>query len=187
MLDVFSGLITSRVRVRILMRLFLNANQNAYLRELAKEFAVSPGHIKEELDNLSDAGLLHKKKMGRQVNYSANTAHSLFPELHSMVKKAMGMDSILDSIIMRMGNLERAFVIDDYAEGKDTGIIDLVLIGDIDIDNLNDLTKKSEKYIRRKIRSLVFSREDKAQLESLLSNRTALLLWSKENAHPEGK
>ena len=89
MLDVFNGLITSKVRARILMRLFLNPGQNAYLRELAKEFEVSPSQVKEELDNLSEAGLLSKEKEGRQINYSANTSHSLFPELSSMVKKAM--------------------------------------------------------------------------------------------------
>lgn len=62
MLDVFNGLITSKVRARILMRLFLNPDQNAYLRELSKEFDVSPSQVKEELDNLSEAGLLSKEK-----------------------------------------------------------------------------------------------------------------------------
>jgi DNA-binding Lrp family transcriptional regulator len=180
MLDIFNGLITSRVRVRILMRLFLNADQNAYLRELAKEFDVSPSHIKDELDNLSDAGLLRREKLGRQVNYSANTSHSLFPELHSMVKKAMGMDSILDSIVRRLGNLEQAFVIDDYAEGKDTGIIDLVLIGDIDRESLNDLVAKSEKYLRRKIRTLVFHANNHEELKQVLQGRTVLRLWSRK-------
>ena len=175
MLDVFNGLITSKVRARILMRLFLNPDQNAYLRELAKEFSVSPSQIKEELDNLSDAGLLSSERGGRQINYSANTEHTLFPELHSMVKKAMGMDKVLDSIVKRLGKLEQAFIIDDYAEGKDSGIIDLVLIGDIDRINLNDLVKKSEKYIERKIRTLVLSDDE---VSGVLSDRPALLIWS---------
>jgi DNA-binding MarR family transcriptional regulator len=146
MLDVFNGLITSKVRARILMRLFLNPDRNAYLRELAKEFEVSPSQIKEELDNLSEVGLLSKEKGGRQINYSANTRHSLFPELHSMVKKAMGMDRILESIVKRLGNLEQAYVIDDYAEGKDSGLIDLVLVGEVDRENLEDLVAKTERY-----------------------------------------
>jgi len=175
MLDLFNGLITSKVRARIIMRLFLNPGQNAYLRELAKEFEVSPSQVKEELDNLSQAGLLSKEKEGRQINYSANTSHSLFPELSSMVKKAMGMDKILDSIIRRLGNLEQAFVIDDYAEGKDTGIIDLVLIGDINRENLNDLVAKSEKYIERKVRTLVLRVDENSEI---MSGRPRLLLWS---------
>jgi len=177
MLDVFNGLITSKVRARILMRLFLNPDQNAYLRELAKEFEVSPSQIKEELDNLSEVGLLSSEKSGRQINYSANTGHSLFPELHSMVRKAMGMDRILDSIIRRLGNLEQAFVIDDYAEGKDSGLIDLVLVGDINWASLEDLVRKTESYIQRKIRTLVFTHEEFKQNSLLMQNRPVLLLW----------
>ncbi len=178
MLDVFNGLITSKVRARILMRLFLNPNQNAYLRELAKEFGVSPSQIKEELDNLTEAALLRKEKEGRQINYSANTKHNLFPELHSMVKKAMGMDRILDSILKRLGNLEQAFLIDDYAEGKDTGLIDLVLVGDIDKNNLDDLVSKTEKYIGRKIRVLSLSASEYQNNSKIFEQRPMLLLWN---------
>ena len=180
MLDVFNGLITSKVRARILMRLFLNPEQHAYLRELAKEFGVSPSHIKEELDNMSEVGLLSREKEGRQINYSANVGHSLFPELSSMVKKAMGMDRILDSIVKRLGNLEQAFVIDDYAEGKDSGLIDLVLIGEIDRNNLEDLVAKTEKYVQRTIRTLVFSEKGFAEKTSLFKDRAIFYLWSKD-------
>ena len=147
MISSLNGLITSKVRIQILMRLFLNPERKAYLRELAGEFDVSPSQVKSELDNLSEAGLLQKIPEGRQVNYSADTSHSLFQELNSMVRKAMGMDRILDSIIKRLGNLEQAYVIDDYAEGKDTGLIDLVLVGEINRKNLEDLVGKTEKYI----------------------------------------
>ena len=159
------------------MRLFLNPDQNAYLRELAKEFDVSPSQVKEELDNLSEAGLLSKEKDGRQINYSANPKHSLFPELSSMVKKAMGMDRVLDSIVKRLGNLELGFVIDDYAEGTDSGLIDLVLIGEIDRDNLEDLVAKTERYIQRKIRTLVMTERDFSSSEGIFRGRPMLMLW----------
>lgn len=94
-----------------------------------------------------------------------------------MVQKALGMDRILDSIIERLGNLEEAYLIDDYAEGKDTGIIDLVLVGDIDQANLQDLTRKTEKYIDRKIRTLVLSADEFKSMEKKLKNRPQFLLW----------
>ena len=181
MFDLFDGLITSRVRARILMRLFFNPDRAAYLRELASEFDVSPSQVKEELDNMSEVGLLSREKNGRQINYSANTEHSLFPELHSMVRKAMGMDRILDSIVGRLGKLEQAFVIDDYAEGKDSGLIDLVLIGDIDRENLEDLVAKTERYIQRKIRTLVMTKSDFGKNEGLFRDRPMLMLWSDRN------
>lgn len=175
--SLFSGLITSKTRIKILMRLFLNPDRNAYLRELADEFHASPSHIKEELDQLREADLLTSRKNGRQVLFSANQKHPVFNELHSMVKKALGMDRILESMIERLGNLEKALLIDDYAEGKDTGIIDLVLIGDIDPENLQDLTKKTEKYIDRKIRTLALTVKEYEQLAANLDQRPQFLLW----------
>jgi len=176
-MDLFSGLITSKTRIRILMRLFLNPEGNAYLRELAEEFAVSPSQVKEELSQLSGAGLLESEKQGRQIHYRANTRHPLFPELHSMVHKALGMDRIIDSVIERLGRLEFAFLLDDYAEGKDTGIIDLGLVGDIDPTNLVDLVGKTERYIGRKIRTLVLSTEEYARIYPILKKRPLLPLW----------
>ena len=127
--------------------------RQAYLRELADEFNASPSQVREELRQLNEAGFLESRKNGRQIHYKANTKHPLFNELQSMVQKAMGMDQILDSILERLGNLEEAYLLDDYAEGKDTGIIDLVLIGDIDQKNLIDLVHETERYIARKIRT----------------------------------
>lgn len=177
MKSIFSGLITSKTRVRILMRLFLNPSRHAYLRELAGEFDLSPSLVREELRQLDDAGFLDSEKNGRQIHYKANQKHPLFHELHSMVQKALGMDRILDSIIERLGNLEQAYLIDDYAEGKDTGIIDLVLIGNIDQENLIDLVHKTERYIDRKIRTLVLTQREWDKMSAGLSKRPLLSLW----------
>jgi DNA-binding transcriptional ArsR family regulator len=178
--SLFSGLITSKTRIRILMRLFLNPERQAYLRELSGEFKASPSQVREELRQLNEAGFLESRKNGRQILYQANKKHALFKELQSMVQKALGMDRILDSIIERLGNLEEAYLIDDYAEGKDTGIIDLVLIGNIDHDNLNDLVAKTQRYIERKIRTLVLTPDEYRKFSSKLRNRPQFLLWQKE-------
>jgi predicted transcriptional regulator len=165
------------------MRLFLNPETDVYLRELSDEFKASPGHIKNELDQLTSANLLKSKKKGRQILYSANREHPVFNELHSMVKKALGMDRILESIIERLGNLEQAYLLDDYAEGRDTGIIDLVLVGDIDMENLLDLTKKTEKYIDRKIRNLVLTTDEYKKLAATLKHRPHFILWKKSTIY----
>jgi len=177
MQTLFSGLITSKMRVRILMRLFLNPDRQAYLRELAAEFDASSSQVREELRHLSEAGLLTSARSGRQTFFRANLEHPLFPELQSMVRKSMGMDRILDSILERLGNLRLAFLVDDYAEGKDTGLIDLVLVGDIDRENLDDLVHKTEKYIERKIRCLVLTEPEYGALQGRLDERPKLLIW----------
>ena len=177
MSSLFNALITSKMRIRILMRLFLNPDQHAYLRGLADEFGASTSQVREELQHLKEAGLLNSEKEGRQTNYQANRTHPLFPELQSMVRKSLGMDRILESILERLGKLEKAVLLDDYAEGKDTGLIDLLLIGNIDREQLEDLVKKTEKYIGRKIRTLVLSESEYEDMMVKLSNRSSLVLW----------
>ncbi len=175
--DLFSGLIASKTRVKLLVRLFFNPGTESYLRELAKEFNVSTNAVREELNQLTKTNLLKSQKNGRQVHYSANPDHPLFPELKSMVGKVMGLDQVVDGIIERLGDVECAYLMDDYAEGKDTGIIDLLIVGDIDQYHLNDLSTKTERYISRKIRSLVLSRKEYNDFLPKLKERPQFLIW----------
>jgi predicted transcriptional regulator len=175
--NLFSGLIASKTRIKLLTRFFFNPLAKSYLRELAKEFNVSTNSVREELNQLTRTELLTAKKSGRQVHYMANQEHPLFPELKSIVSKVMGIDQVLDSIVKRLGDLESAYLIDDYAEGKDTGIIDLLLVGDIDQYHLNDLSRKTERYINRKIRSLVLSRDEYNDILPNLEKRPRVLIW----------
>lgn len=175
--DLFAGLISSKTRIKLLIRFFFNPETRSYLRELAKEFNLSTNAVREELNQLTRTGFLNSEKNGRQVHYSANPKHPLFPELKSMVGKIMGVDQVIDGIVSRLGDLERAYLIDDYARGRDTGIVDLVLVGNIDPYHLNDLSRKTERYIKRKIRSIVLTRREFEAFEPKLKDRPGLLIW----------
>jgi predicted DNA-binding protein YlxM (UPF0122 family) len=190
--NLFTGLISSKTRIKLLVRFFFNPSTRSYLRELAKEFNVSTNAVREELNQLTKTELLTSQKSGRQVFYKANQKHPLFPDLKSMVGKVMGIDQVIDGIVTRLGDLEKAYLLDDYAEGKDTGIIDLLLVGDIDQYHLNDLSRKTERYIKRKIRSLVLSRDEFKEFEPKLELCPNILIWeankylSKEKNKNEG-
>jgi hypothetical protein len=101
-----------------------------------------------------------------------------------MVSKVMGIDQVIDGIVNQLGDLEQAYLIDDYAEGKDTGIIDLLLVGRIDQNHLNYLIGRTEEYIKRKIRSLVLNRQEYEKLLPELRKRPRVLVWQANN---EGK
>jgi DNA-binding transcriptional ArsR family regulator len=153
-------LFTSKTRVKLLLKLFLNPGVSCYLRELAKEFAVAPSAIKEELDSLTSAGYLAREQQGRSVYYAANTRHPFFPEIHSIVRKTLGIDRIVDQILTRVGSFEAVYILDDYAEGRDSGLIDVLIVGDVDRPRLEQLCAVAEKKINRKIRTMVVSPEE---------------------------
>ncbi len=94
-----------------------------------------------------------------------------------MVSKVMGIDQVIDGIVGRLGEIECAYLIDDYAEGKDSGIIDLVLVGNIDQFHLSDLSRKTERYIKRKIRTMVVSSKEFNDFFPKLKDRPQILIW----------
>ena len=177
MKNLLTGIITSKTRVKLLVRFFFNPEARSFLRELTREFNVSSNSVREELNQLTDAKLLVSKKSGRQVFYQANQNHPLFPELKSMVNKLMGIDQVIDGLVNRLGKLELAYLIDYYADGKDSGIIDLLLVGDIDRYHLDDLSRKTERYIHRTIRTIVISADEFSLFIEKLTDRPHMLIW----------
>ena len=59
----------------------------------------------------------------------------------------------------------------------DTGIIDVVLIGNIDKDILNQLVEKTEIIIHRKIKWLILEEEELKSLKDTLDISHALKVW----------
>jgi hypothetical protein len=182
---VLETLITSRTRLRLLLRFFLNSHSKAHLRGLAEEFGESTNAIRQELNNLSKAGYLISSERGNTIEYSANIQHPLYPELQKIIHKYLGIDKIIDKVInqilTRVGELEVALITGEYANGKDTGIIDLVLVGSIDLKYTNNLVIKAEKAISRKIRLLVLTNSEFEKNKKSLNTDTALCLWRKES------
>src|SRR5690606_15985266 len=134
------------------------------LRGLADEFGESTNSIRHELNNLTRAGYLVSSGRGNIIEYSANVDHPLYPELKSLVHKYMGIDKIFDYIVKKMmarlGALDMALITGDYADGKDTGIIDLVLVGDVNVQPLLGYVERAEGLINRRIRTLVLNQDE---------------------------
>jgi predicted transcriptional regulator len=187
-INALSSVIPSRTRVDILVKLFLNPGLKAYLRQLASEFNLSTNAVRTELNHLTDHKILVSERSGRSVFYRANTDHPLFPELFSMVRKITGIDELVKSVVDRLGNVEAAYLVGDYARGIDTGIIDVVLVGDIDKVQLDDFAMKTEAYIQRKIRSLVLTKEEFIRLTDKKSFDPLVRLWDqKDGINPKDK
>ena len=174
---MLESLITSKTRVKLLLKFFINPLTKSYLRELAKEFDVSTNSIRLELNRLEKSNLLISQTQGRTVQYQANTKNTLFKDIRSIVLKYVGIDSLIENIISKLGDLRSAYIIGEYAHGMDTGIIDVVLIGNIDKDILTKLVEKTETLIHRRIKWLILSDEEFEKLKDTLDISHALKVW----------
>jgi DNA-binding transcriptional ArsR family regulator len=168
---MLTELFTSRTRINLFLKLFLNPEVSCYLRELAREFNLSPNALKEELDNLSQRGYLDKQQRGQSIFYKANTSHPFFPEISSIVKKHYGIDKIVEQILNDIGNVNAIYALDDYAEGRDSGLIDILIVGDVKMDVIQKLRPSLEKEIKRKIRIMVMNAQEFAESREMLLKR----------------
>lgn len=174
-------LITSKTRIKLLLKFFLNSNSRSYLRNLATEFDESTNSIRLELNKFEKAGLLKTELDGNKKYFQANTEHPLYNDINSILLKQIGFDKIVERIVHKLGNLEIVYITGDFAKGINTEIIDLIFIGDnIDKEYLSRLIEKTEKLIKRKIRNIVFRIDEFASFAKKQKEADLLILWKKE-------
>ena len=173
-------LISSKTRMKILLKFFLNPDCTSYLRGLAEEFGESTNSVRLELNRFEDAGMLMSESAGNKKIYKANSKHPFFQNIQSLVFKHYGIDKIVESIINKLGRVSKIYLTGDYAVGKDSGILDFVIVGEIDKVYLINITTKAEKLIKRKVRFLIYNTGEWEGSKVLQSKH--LLLWDNLDA-----
>jgi len=149
---MLDSLITSKTRLRLLIKFFLNIANKGYLNGLANEFGESTNSVRKELNNLTSAGYLEKQNENNKVVYMANASHPLFKIIQRIVKKHLGIEEILETVLKRIGEVKKIMILGDYAEGIDSGHIEILIVGDkLNEDYLKKITPKIEKKINRKV------------------------------------
>lgn len=170
-------LISSKTRIKLLLKFFLNSKATSYLRGLETEFGESSNGIRVELNRFEKAGMLSSFTKGNKKYFQANTDHPLYNETHNLLIKYIGFDKIIDSVIENLGEIKKVYVTGAFANGLDNETIDLVFIGQINRDYLAELVEKVEKHIHRKIRYLVYNEIEISENLQTEYDLYSLLLW----------
>ena len=148
---ILASLITSKTRLKLLIKFFSHPNAQGYLRGLAEEFGDSTNAVRIELIKLEEAGLLKSSTQGQRVVYEVNTTNPFYDELVSIVSKFLGFDDLIEMVLDKIGNIQKAYVVGDYARGVDSGTIHLVLVGEVNEETLRNLVQKVSLKIKREI------------------------------------
>lgn len=150
---MLNSLITSKTRLRLLVKFFINAANAGYLRGLATEMQENTNAIRKELNNLSEAGYIIRTDSEGKVMYQANTSHPLFSTLQTLLRKHLGIDQIIETVVERMGEVSRIFIIGDYAQGIDSGEIEIIIEGNyLNETYIEQLLPKIKKEINKEIK-----------------------------------
>lgn len=149
---MLESLITSKTRLRLLIKFFVNSQNHSHLRGLADEFGESTNAIRKELNNLTSAGILVKHSDKNKIEYQANIRHPFYTNIRDIIRKYLGLDMLLEQILERMGAVEQVVLTGDIARGSDTGTIDVSVSGEnLNNDYINHLSARLEELIDRKV------------------------------------
>lgn len=156
---MLDSLVTSKTRVKLLLKFFAH-NNSGYLRALAKEFEESTNSVRVELNRLTEAGLLLSDDEGKTKVYRANHRHPFFTEIRNMVSKFLGLDDLMERIVRRMGDVEKAYIVGDYAMGIDSGTVELILIGkNLDRSYLDFIRNKAFEKLNRTVQVTILEQD----------------------------
>ena len=158
---MLNSLITSKTRLRMLIKFFVSAANNGYLNGLATEFKESTNSIRKELNNLSGAGYLLKSRENNRVIYNANTSHPMFDVLQKIVRQHLGLEEIVETVIKRIGDVDQIALTGDYAKGIDSGNIEIIINGSkVNNEYLKNIKSKIKKKIGREVTFLLNQKLD---------------------------
>jgi hypothetical protein len=172
-------LISSKTRIKLLLKFFLNSSNKGYLRGLEEEFGESSNAIRLELNRFEQVDMITSDVEGNKKYFRANTRHPLFADIHSIIKKYIGIDKIIDHIVADLGDVNEVYLTGDFAKGISSAtIIDLEFIGNVNVSYLVNLVDKVEPLIKKKIRYVVYTHKEFATLKTNPEDKK-LLIWSR--------
>ncbi|NBB88162.1 MAG: ArsR family transcriptional regulator [Bacteroidetes bacterium] len=177
---MISTLISSKTRVKLLLKFFLNSQTASYLRGLENEFGESTNGIRVELNRFEKADMLSSYMDGNKKMYRANTNHPLFSEIHNILLKYIGIDKIIENVIEKLGEVEEVYLSGTFAKGIDGPVVDIIIVGQIDKVALVRLVNRAEEKIGRRIRCIDYTPEAFGELDLNSFEYKPLLLWQQK-------
>ena len=172
---MLDSIITSKTRLKLLIKFFVTSSNKGYLRGIAEEFNESTNAIRKELNQLSDAGYLVRFQENNRIYYQANTEHPLFQSLQNLVRTYLGFDQAVDQVLQRAGEVSLVSLLGDYAKGIDSGTIELLVMGDkLDKAYLLQLSAKMEQLLGKNIQ-LYFDRDEEIVQQIILYQQDDLV------------
>jgi hypothetical protein len=157
-LDLLGPLITSKTRLKLLLRFYLNQNLSGYLQGLSKELDENTNSIRVELNRLEEAGMLNSTLEGRRKLYRVNALHPLASDITSIVRKVAGIDTVIDRVVENLPGLKQVWICGDLARGVSSGSIDCILTGEeLDAEYIAGLSGKVHKLVGKKVNTQVMT------------------------------
>lgn len=157
----------SETRQQVLALLYGNPEKSFYINEILRSTGMGVATIKRELDRLKDAGILQLVRIGNQHHYRAEPLCPIYKELRALVTKTLVIaPQLAEALAPLKDRIELAFVFGSVARGTETSNsdIDLMLVGQIKLEDVVDLAYPVQQELGRPINTRIYTPEEWQQL-----------------------
>jgi len=152
----------SRIRAKILGWLFTHPDKSFFVRQMALILKEDPTNVSREMAKLEELGILRSKRNGNLKHFQTNLECPFFEDLKGLVLKTTGVAGRIQAALEKLAGIEYAFIYGSYAKGEEKADsdVDLLIIGDVDMDRLDSNLGKLEKTLGREINYVLYSMEE---------------------------
>lgn len=155
-------LFTSEVRVNLLELFLFNPDTEFHLRDVARRINAVPIHVRNELNNLEELGLITHKKKGNMILFKSNTKATIYDDLKKLFLKTRSFGSALSKKIKDNSDIKYAIIYGSFAHGKETKTsdVDLLVVGSISENVLYSVVREFEERTGREMNYILWTVEE---------------------------
>ncbi len=160
--NTIEKLFGSRVRAKLLGWFFTHSEESFFVRQLAAIINEDPTNLSREMASLEGLGVLKSKRNGNQKFFQANPDCPFFNELKGLVLKTTGVVGQIRASMNKIGGIGYALIYGSYGRGEEKADsdVDLLIIGDVDLDRLESHLSRLDKRLGREINYVLYSPEE---------------------------
>jgi len=159
------GALFPRTRRAVLGLLFGRPEEDFYLRQIVRITAAGRGAVQRELQGLTRAGLLTRERRGNLTFYRANRASPLFPELHGLMVKTVGVAEVIREALAAVEGIRLALIYGSVAaETEDAqSDVDVLIVSDTPFAAIAAALSATQSRLGREVNPSVYSRTEFAE------------------------
>lgn len=155
-------LFISKVRVKILHLFFSDVSQEIHIRAIVRKIKEEINAVRRELRNMQAATILLSEKRGNRLYYRINPQCPIFYELLGLVHKEFGLGGAIVKNANAIGSITYAILTSAFIDNLHPSPydIDLLVVGDINLNQLSSIVKGAETEIEREVGYTVLTEDD---------------------------
>jgi len=155
-------IMVSKVRVKLLQTFLYQPDEIFYVRQLVRKVGEEINAVRRELSRMEKANIVKKEPRGNRLYYYFNRDHLLYEDLLSMVHKTVGLGKEIIKNKSKLGRVKLVMFSGRFARRLPTeeGGVDLLVVGDINMQTLVKLVRTEEAKLEREINYTVMTKDE---------------------------